>query len=115
MRAVIAQNSKPVIVDLPTPETRPNEALIRVKATALNRADLLQVRGMYPPPPDAPDTLGMELAGEIVSLGSEVKNYHVGDHVMAVVGGGGYAEYAAVSAAHCMPIPSHLNDRKSVV
>ncbi len=109
MRAVIAQNSKPDIVELPTPEPRPNEVLIRVKATALNRADLLQVRGLYPPPPDAPSTLGLEFAGEVAAVGSEVSSYRVGDRVMALVGGGGYAEYAAVASAHCMPIPDEFS------
>jgi tumor protein p53-inducible protein 3 len=113
MRAVIAQNSKPVIVDLPTPEPRPDELLIRVKATALNRADLLQVRGMYPPPPDAPDTLGLEFAGEVVGIGSEAGGWRIGERAMALVGGGGYAEYATVSAAHCMPIPDDFTDEQA--
>ena len=113
MRAVLAQNSNPVIVDIPTPEPRPNEVLICVKATALNRADLLQVRGAYPPPPDAPDTLGLEFAGEVVKLGSDVTRYQVGDRVMALVGGGGYAEYATVSAAHCMLVPNQLSDEQA--
>ncbi|MFN8373876.1 MAG: NAD(P)H-quinone oxidoreductase [Anaerolineae bacterium] len=113
MRAVLAQNSKPVIVDIPTPEPRPDELLIRVRATALNRADLLQVRGLYPPPPGSPDTLGLELAGEVVTVGGDVRSFRPGDRVMALVGGGGYAEYAAVPAGHCIPVPATLTDAQA--
>lgn len=106
MRAVIAQDAKPVIVALPVPTPRPGEVLVKVRATALNRADLLQVRGMYPPPPGAPDTLGLELAGEVETLGAGVTAPHPGQRVMALVGGGGYAEYAVVLAEHLMPFPN---------
>lgn len=109
MRAVVARDLRPVIVDLPPLSLKPDEVLINVKATALNRADLLQVQGNYPPPPGAPETLGLELAGEIIGLGAQVTDRHVGQRVMALVGGGGYAEQAAVPAAHTMPIPQRFS------
>lgn len=109
MRAVVVRDAKPVILDLPVPELNAEDVLINVKATALNRADLLQVQGNYPPPPGAPETLGMELAGEIVALGAQVRDRQVGQRVMALVGGGGYAEQAAVHAAHTLPIPARFS------
>lgn len=109
MRAVIAQNQKPTIVEVPDPAPRLDELLVQVKATALNRADLLQVKGMYPPPEGWPETLGLEFAGEVIEVGAEVMNFGVGDRVMALVGGGGYAEKAVVPALHAMPIPENLS------
>lgn len=108
MRAVIAQDKKPVIVDLPMPTLQADEVLVKVHATALNRADLLQVLGKYPPPLGWPDTLGMELAGEVSQVGSAVTSLQVGQRVMALVGGGGYADYCTVPASHCMVIPDKL-------
>lgn len=108
MRAVIGQNDQPVIIDLPEPIPAPDEVLIRVHATALNRGDLLQVRGMYPPPAGAPDTLGLELAGEVIGIGENVTRWRVGDRVMALVAGGGYAEQATVHQDHVMAIPNNF-------
>ena len=110
MRAVIGQNDQPVIVELPTPQPNADEVLIKVHATALNRGDLLQVRGMYPPPVGAPETLGLELAGEVIGMGANVTRWRVGDRVMALVAGGGYAEMATVHQDHIMPIPAGLSD-----
>lgn len=109
MRAVIARDQQAVIVEIPTPQPKADELLIKVTAAGLNRADLLQVKGAYPPPAGAPDTLGMEFAGEVIEVGGEVKNFKVGDRVMALVGGGGYAEFATAPSAHCMPIPANLS------
>lgn len=109
MRAVIAQDKKPTLVDLPDPQPQADELLVQVKATALNRADLLQVRGHYPPPEGAPDTLGLEFAGEVIGTGKNVTHFALGDRVMALVGGGGYAEKAVVPALHAMPIPQNLS------
>jgi putative PIG3 family NAD(P)H quinone oxidoreductase len=97
MQAILVVDGEAKIRQVPRPTPTPDQVLIRVAATALNRADLLQVLGMYPPPPGAPDTLGLELAGEVVS-----GPLPAGTRVMALVGGGGYAEYAAVDASHCM-------------
>ncbi|MCU0481363.1 MAG: alcohol dehydrogenase catalytic domain-containing protein [Anaerolineae bacterium] len=82
MRAIIAIDKKPTFVDIPAPTPAPDEVLIHVKATALNRADLLQVRGLYPPPAGSPDTLGLELAGDIVAVGEAVTRWKIGDKVM---------------------------------
>jgi putative PIG3 family NAD(P)H quinone oxidoreductase len=109
MKAVIAQDGQPVIVEIPSPEPKADEVLVQVKATALNRADLLQAQGNYPPPPGWPDALGLEFSGEILQIGSAVEGYSPGQRVMALVGGGGYAEQAVAPAAHIMPIPRHLS------
>lgn len=110
MRAVIARDTKPTIVTIPDPIPAAGELLVAVKATALNRADLLQVAGHYPPPEGAPDTLGLEFAGEVIGIGAGVTRYKVGDRVMALVGGGGYAEKAIVAEAHVIPVPVRLSD-----
>lgn len=85
------------------PEPGPGEVLIKVKAAGVNRPDLLQRLGAYPPPPGAPATLGLEVAGEVAVAAGRWK---VGDRVCALLGGGGYAEYAACDARHCLPIPN---------
>ena len=95
-----------VFVERPAPVPGPGELLVRVRATAVNRADVLQRRGFYPPPPGAPDVLGLELAGEVIGLGPDVTGWSVGDGVCAVVAGGGYAEEALVPAAVALPLPA---------
>ncbi len=97
----------PETVDTPAP--RPGEILIRVQAAGVNRPDLLQRRGVYPPPPGAPDTLGLEVAGEVVALGEGVARWRVGDAVCALLGGGGYAQYVALDGRQALPIPSGLD------
>jgi NADPH2:quinone reductase len=89
-----------------TPSPAEGEILVRVRAAGVNRPDLLQRKGAYPPPPGAPDTLGLEIAGEVVVAAGRWK---VGDRVCALVGGGGYAEYAVVDARHALPIPDGLD------
>ncbi|MDP2699879.1 NAD(P)H-quinone oxidoreductase [Thalassospira sp.] len=79
--------------------------LIRIKAAGVNRPDLMQVAGMYPPPPGASDIPGLELAGEIVACAPDVTDSQVGDKVCALVTGGGYAQYAVVPAGQCLPVP----------
>lgn len=91
---------------LPTPQPRPGEILIAVRAAGVNRPDLLQRNGGYPPPPGAPDTLGLEVAGVVAAAGGRWK---VGDKVCALLGGGGYAEYAVCDARQALPIPSGLD------
>lgn len=113
MRAVIAPSPGGVealeLVELPDPEPGPEDLLVEVAATAVNRADILQRRGMYPPPPGAPDTLGLELSGRVVGMGADVTGWHEGDEVCAVVGGGGYASMAVVPARTAMPLPPGLD------
>ncbi|MEO0564965.1 MAG: alcohol dehydrogenase catalytic domain-containing protein, partial [Chloroflexota bacterium] len=111
MKAVVASNGVATVVDIPQPEPQPHELLVKVSATALNRADLLQVSGNYPPPPGAPETLGLELAGEVVAVGEQVGDaFAVGDRVMSLVPGGSYAEYAAVHAEHTLNVPDEMSD-----
>jgi NADPH2:quinone reductase len=95
---------KPVVLPRPTPG--PGEILIRVRAAGVNRPDILQRQGAYPPPPGAPATLGLEVAGE-VEVGSG--RWKRGDRVCALLGGGGYAEYATCDARHALPIPEGLD------
>ena len=92
-----------------TPRPGPGEILIRVKAAGINRPDLIQRMGFYPPPPGAPTTLGLEVAGEVAALGEGAARWKVGDEVCALLGGGGYAEYCRVDARHALPIPKGLS------
>ena len=92
-------------LDRPVPA--PGEILIKVAAAGINRPDLLQRLGYYPPPPGAPVTLGLEAAGEVVALGEGAGGrWKVGDKVCALLGGGGYAQYAVVDARHALPVPA---------
>ena len=88
-----------------TPKLEPGHVLIRVMAAGVNRPDIMQRDGLYPPPPGAPLTLGLEVAGEVAAVGRGVERWEVGDVVCALLGGGGYAEYCAVDARHVLPIP----------
>ncbi|HEX5378735.1 MAG TPA: NAD(P)H-quinone oxidoreductase [Phenylobacterium sp.] len=93
-------------VTIPRPAPGPGQILIRVEAAGINRPDILQRMGGYPPPPGAPDTMGLEVAGEVVQGAGRWK---AGDRVCALLGGGGYAEYAAVDARHALPLPKGLS------
>lgn len=95
--------------DRPIPEPVTGQVRVRVHAAGINRPDLLQRTGAYPPPPGASDILGLEVAGEIDALGDEVVGWHVGDRVCALLGGGGYAQYAVVDARHLLPSPDGLD------
>ena len=97
------------IAERPDPVAGPGQVLIRVRAAGLNRPDLLQRSGGYPPPPGASDILGLEIAGEIASVGDGVTRWRIGDRVCALLGGGGYAEQAVVDARHVLPIPDSLD------
>jgi NADPH2:quinone reductase len=90
-------------MDLPRPAT--DEVLIRVLAAGVNRPDIVQRKGLYPPPPGASPVLGLEVAGEVVARGASVATVAVGDRVCALTNGGGYAEYCAVPALQCLPWP----------
>jgi putative PIG3 family NAD(P)H quinone oxidoreductase len=91
---------------IPRPATRAGEILIAVKAAGINRPDILQRLGYYPPPPGAPSTLGLEVAGEVVEGAGR---WRPGDCVCALLGGGGYAEFAVCDARHALPIPDGLD------
>ena len=109
MKAVLIDENKNLVwSDVPDPVIRPDEVLVKIRAAALNRADLLQRQGRYPSPPGCPEWMGLEIAGEIVETGAEVTGWKIGDEVCALLGGGGYAEYAAVRYDMLMPIPKGL-------
>jgi NADPH2:quinone reductase len=93
----------------PVPRPGEGEVLIRVIAAGVNRPDIMQRRGFYPPPPGASDIPGLEVAGEVVALGSNVAGLAVRDRVTALVAGGGYAGYATAAASLCLPMPSNLS------
>ncbi len=91
------------------PVPRPDQVLIRVSATSVNRPDIIQRQGNYPPPPGESEILGLEAAGTIEELGAEVEGWRLGDRVMSLVAGGGYAEYATAYADHLIAIPETLS------
>jgi NADPH2:quinone reductase len=90
----------------PVPIPKPGEVLVQVEAAGVNRPDVQQRRGLYPPPPDASPILGLEVAGKIVALGEGVDEWTIGDAVCALANGGGYAGYCAVPASQCLPYPA---------
>ncbi|WP_409461764.1 NAD(P)H-quinone oxidoreductase [Amycolatopsis sp. GA6-003] len=94
--------------EVPDPEPGPGEVLVDVTASAVNRADLLQRQGNYPPPPGASDILGLECSGTIAELGEGVEGWQVGDEVCALLAGGGYAERVAVPAGQLLPVPAEV-------
>ena len=98
---------KPARIAVPEPAS--GELLIRVEAAGVNRPDVLQRKGGYAPPPGAPDWPGLEVAGEVVGVGSDIRRYAVGDRVCALLAGGGYAEYCVAPEPQCLPIPSGLS------
>lgn len=97
------------VTDLPAPEPGPGEVLIDVAATAVNRADTLQRRGFYPPPPGASDIIGLECSGRVAGLGPGVDAWKVGDEVCALLAGGGYAERVVVPSGQVMPLPGGVS------
>jgi len=111
MKAIVIEGGKgpPEALQLgevETPRPGPGQVLIRVEAAGVNRPDIIQRLGFYPPPPGAPPTLGLEVAGEVVEGSGRWK---VGDRVCALLGGGGYAEFAVCDARHALPIPGGLS------
>jgi putative PIG3 family NAD(P)H quinone oxidoreductase len=91
------------------PEPKEHELLIRVQAAGVNRPDVFQRQGFYPPPPDASPVLGLEVAGEVAETGEDVTGWSVNDKVCALTNGGGYAEYVVVPAGQCLPVPAGLS------
>lgn len=115
MRAVLpphpdeAARPLPRLGALPEPEPGPGEVLVEVRAAGLNRADLLQLRGLYPPPPGESEVPGLECAGVVAAVGADVEGFRPGDRVMALLAGGGQAERVAVPAGQAMPLPETLS------
>ncbi len=98
------------LVKCAVPVISPNEVLIKVSASGINRPDVFQRKGHYPAPPGvSPDIPGLEIAGTIEKLGRNVKRWEVGDKVCALLAGGGYAEYVSVNEQHCLPLPENLS------
>ena len=95
----------------PTPRPGSGEVLVRVAAAGVNRADVMQREGRYPPPPGASDIPGLEVAGAVVAVGGDVAGISVGDEVCTIVSGGGYAEYCVAPAPQCLPIPDTVSLR----
>lgn len=93
----------------PVPQVRPDEILIKVKAAGVNRPDVAQRAGFYPPPPGANDLPGLEVSGEVVALGSNARKHKLGDRVMSLVAGGGYAQYCIAQDAQAMAVPPALS------
>jgi NADPH2:quinone reductase len=111
MKAIIIRDKKLLWADVADPVLKDGEVLVKVRAAAVNRADLMQVDGNYPPPPGAPDWPGLEVAGEIVEVPETARRqcaWKTGDKVCALLGGGGYAEFVAVHHSMLMPVPKGL-------
>ena len=98
-----------VLAEVDTPQPAPGEVLVRVAAAGVNRADTLQRKGHYPPPPGAPDVIGLEVSGTVESLGEGVEGWSAGDEVCALLAGGGYAQYVAVPAGQLLPVPAGVS------
>lgn len=109
MKAMLTdENRRFVWSDVPDPVVKARDVLVKIEAAALNRADLLQREGKYPSPPGCPPWMGLEIAGEVVKTGKSVSKWQAGDKVCALLGGGGYAEYASVAENMLMPVPKGL-------
>ncbi len=113
MKAILVNDDRSLRWDnVPDPQIKPEEVLVEIHYTALNRADLMQREGDYPPPAGCPEWMGLEISGVIVELGEEAKiksNWKIGDKVCALLGGGGYAEYVAVKYDMLMPVPENCS------
>ena len=105
MKAIVIEEGELRVADVPPPELVPGALRIRVAAAGVNRADLMQRRGFYPPPPGASELLGLECAGEVVELGEGVTGWKPGDRAMALLAGGGYAQEVVVDAGSAMRVP----------
>ncbi len=110
MRAIVVDDDKTMnIAQVSTPTPAAGEVLLRVAAAGINRADLMQRQGLYPPPPGITDIMGMEASGTVVAVGAGVDGFRPGDEVCALIAGGAYAEYVVVPAAQLLPIPDGLS------
>ena len=109
MKAIVITDNKLNWVDNEDPDCKDNEVIIKVKSTAVNRADLAQRAGLYPAPPGASEILGLECSGIIQEIGRDVVDRKVGDEVVALLAGGGYAEYVSCPEVQTLPLPKNLN------
>lgn len=110
MKAIIAEKGKPLTLgDVEVPSVGSSDVLIDVKAAGLNRADLIQRAGAYPPPPGASPIMGLEVSGIVAEIGAGVSRWKTGDRVCALLAGGGYAEFAAVDEGSILPIPDGMS------
>ncbi len=94
----------------PVPEVGDGQVLVKVTCAGVNGPDMMQRRGLYPPPAGASDLLGLEVSGEVVATGGSVGGWQIGDRLCALTNGGAYAEYVAVDAHHCLPIPTGVSE-----
>jgi putative PIG3 family NAD(P)H quinone oxidoreductase len=109
MRAIVAESADRLVwTEVPDVVPDQGEVLIKVSAAGINRADLLQAAGLYPPPPGASEILGMEVSGVVAGIGDGVTEWSIGQEVCALLAGGGYAEYAAAPAGQVMPVPARV-------
>lgn len=113
MRAAVVEEKQFRIAEIDPPASGPNDLRIRVRATAVNRADLLQRDGHYPPPPGASPIIGLECAGVVIETGENVRGWSKGDRTMALLPGGGYAEEVVVDAGSAMHVPDALTDEEA--
>ncbi|ORV75491.1 NAD(P)H-quinone oxidoreductase [Mycobacterium gastri] len=110
MRAIVAESADQLVwQEVPYVSAGPGEVLVEVAAAGVNRADVLQAAGKYPPPPGASEIIGMEVSGTVADVGSGVSDWAVGQEVCALLAGGGYAEYVAVPAGQVMPLPPKVD------
>ena len=113
MQAItITQSGGPEVLqttERPMPEPQAGEVLVKVAAAGINRPDVAQRKGIYPPPPGAPDIPGLEIAGTVIGLGEGVKRWQIGDHICGLVSGGGYAEYCSIPEGQALPVPGGLS------
>ncbi|ARG56979.1 NAD(P)H-quinone oxidoreductase [Mycobacterium kansasii] len=109
MRAIVAESAEQLVWrEVPDVAAGPGEVLVKVAAAGVNRADVLQAAGKYPPPPGASEIIGMEVSGTVASVGADVTDWSAGQEVCALLAGGGYAEYVAVPAGQVMPLPPNV-------
>lgn len=108
MNAIIAKDGKIQKIMTEIPTIKEDEVLIKVAYSGINRADLAQVKGQYPPPPGVTEILGLEFSGHIEAIGKKVSGWQLGDAVSSIVAGGGYAEFLKVKANHLIPVPGNI-------
>jgi NADPH:quinone reductase len=115
MRAVIAEYNELHVLTMPIPVPQSTEVLIKVAAAGVSRPDILQRQGKYEPPKGITNVLGLEVSGEVVSVGADVQRWKIGDKVCALLAGGGYAQYAVAPAGQCLPIPDGMSVRDAAL